>query len=62
LGAKLAVWNAKLQSLALILNAHKVSVHHVEKAVAKAGHDAQKLKASDADYANLHHCCSYARD
>jgi hypothetical protein len=39
-----------------------VSVHDVEKAVAKAGHDDQKLKASGADYANLHHCCSYARD
>ena len=33
----------------------------LEKAIAKAGHDAGKIKAEDEVYNNLHGCCKYDR-
>jgi mercuric ion binding protein len=47
--------------LHLIINEEKCSITDVSKAVAKAGHDTQEVKATDADYNNLHGCCLYER-
>jgi hypothetical protein len=33
----------------------------VKKAIAKAGHDTDTVKADDVTYNNLHHCCKYER-
>jgi hypothetical protein len=33
----------------------------VKKAIAKAGHDSDEVKATDADYDKLHGCCQYER-
>lgn len=60
-GVKSAQWNADNQALSLIVDETKCSADDVRKAVAKSGHDTDKVKATDEDYKNLHHCCQYDR-
>lgn len=60
-GVKSAVWDVDSHQLALIINEEKTSLEEVEKAVAKAGHDSEKAKASSEDYDKLHSCCKYER-
>ena len=60
-GVKSAVWDVDSHQLALIINEEKTSLGEVEKAVAKAGHDSEKEKASNEDYDKLHSCCKYER-
>ena len=60
-GVKSAVWDVDTHRLALIINEEKTSLPEVEKAVAKAGHDTEEAKATDADYKKLHSCCQYDR-
>lgn len=60
-GVKSAVWHMDDHKLHLIVNEEKTSVADVKKAIAKAGHDTEEFKATDADYDNLHHCCKYER-
>lgn len=61
-GVKSAVWHMDDHMLHVIINEEKTSLNEVQKAVAKAGHDTRDVKATDEDYANLHHCCLYERD
>ena len=60
-GVKSAVWHMDDHTLHLILNEEKASVKDVKLAVAKAGHDTDEIKSTEADYDNLHHCCKYER-
>jgi cation transport ATPase len=60
-GVKSAVWHMDDNMLHLILNEEKSSLVDVKKAVALAGHDADGIRATDADYDNLHACCKYER-
>ena len=60
-GVKSAVWHIDDHMLHLIINEEKTSLKDVKKAVAKAGHDTDDIKATDADYNALHHCCLYER-
>jgi copper chaperone CopZ len=60
-GVKSANWNEDLKDIHLIIDENKCSVEQVQKAIAKAGHDTSKIKASDKDYDNLHGCCKYER-
>jgi mercuric ion binding protein len=61
-GVKSADWSIEDHKLSLILNEEKSSVLDVKKAVAKVGHDTDEVKATDADYNNLHSCCLYERN
>ena len=61
-GVKSAAWDENDQELHLILDETKCSVADVRTAVAKAGHDTDKLKATDNDYNALHACCQYVRE
>ncbi|WP_159800147.1 heavy-metal-associated domain-containing protein [Flavobacterium sp. MK4S-17] len=61
-GVKSAAWHEDHQDLHLIIDENKCSIDDVHKAVAKTGHDTNKIKAADGDYANLHHCCQYERN
>lgn len=61
-GVKYAAWHADHQDLHLILDENKCSVNDVRKAVARAGHDTDKVKAKDEDYKGLHDCCKYERE
>ena len=60
-GVKSAVWNVETHQMKLMLNEEKCSLLDVEKAIAKAGHDTQNVKAEGKDYENLHGCCQYER-
>ena len=60
-GVKSAEWHIDNHILHLIINEEKCSVLDVEKAVAKIGHDTDKVKAEDEVYAKLHSCCLYDR-
>lgn len=60
-GVKSAVWSVETHQLDLILNEEKAALGDVKKAIAKAGHDVEEVKASDADYDKLHSCCKYER-
>jgi periplasmic mercuric ion binding protein len=60
-GVKSADWHIDHKDLHLIIDENKCSVAEVQKAIAKVGHDAGKVKATDEDYENLHGCCQYER-
>ncbi|WP_298392725.1 heavy-metal-associated domain-containing protein [Flavobacterium sp.] len=60
-GVKSAEYHLDDNILHVILNEEKCSVLDVKKAVAKVGHDAGEVKATDEDYENLHGCCHYER-
>lgn len=58
-GVKSAEWHIDHQDLHLIIDETKCSILDVEKAIAKAGHDTQDVKATDEEYAKIHGCCKY---
>jgi mercuric ion binding protein len=60
-GVKTAEYHIDDNTLHLILNENKCSVIDVQKAIAKAGHDTENVKATDEDYDKLHGCCRYER-
>lgn len=60
-GIKTANWNIETHQLSLLLNEEKTDILTVKKAIAKVGHDTDKVKATDEVYENLHFCCKYER-
>jgi len=60
-GVKSAEWHIDDHVLHLILNEEKSSLAEVKKAIAKAGHDTDDVKATAEDYDRLHSCCKYER-
>ena len=60
-GVKSAVWDIESHNLHLIVNEEKTSLPEIKKAVAKAGHDSDDVKAAKEDYDKLHSCCKYDR-
>lgn len=60
-GVKSAQWHQDHHDMHLIIDETKCSIDDVHAAVAKAGHDTDKVKAKDEDYENLHSCCQYER-
>ena len=60
-GVKSAVWSIETQNLNLIVNEEKTSTLNIKNEIAKAGHDTDEAKATQADYDNLHTCCQYER-
>lgn len=61
-GVKSADWHIDDHTLHLLLNEQKSSITDVKNAVAKAGHDTDVVKATEADYQSLHSCCKYERN
>lgn len=60
-GAKQAAYSVDSQTLT-IETEDGVSTDNILREVAKAGHDNEKFKASEADYNALPACCHYERD
>ena len=60
-GVKSAEWHIDHKDIHLIIDENKCSVEDVAKAIAKAGHDTEMVKAKDEDYEKLHGCCNYER-
>jgi len=60
-GVKSAEWHIDDHMLHLIINEEKCTVLDVKKAVAKAGHDTDEVKATVDVYDKLPGCCQYDR-
>ncbi|MFY7811136.1 MAG: heavy-metal-associated domain-containing protein [Flavobacterium sp.] len=60
-GVKKAVWHQDHQDIHLVIDETKTNLDEVRKAIAKAGHDTDKIKSDEETYKNLHHCCKYER-
>ena len=60
-GVKKAEWHIDCQDMHLIIDENKCTVDQVHEAVAKVGHDTDKVKATDEAYNNLHGCCQFER-
>lgn len=60
-GVKAGSWDVDTHQLSLLLNEEKCSLADVEKAVSKAGHDLNKMKAPAVSYDHLPMCCKYDR-
>ncbi|MDY6800210.1 MAG: heavy-metal-associated domain-containing protein [Bacteroidota bacterium] len=58
-GVSKADWDKETQMLEISFENSKVKVDDVHKAVAKAGHDTEKVKAEDEVYNALPACCLY---
>lgn len=58
-GVKSAKWSADTQALTVSYDAKKVNTEAIQKRVAAAGHDTEKIKAEDKAYGNLPGCCKY---
>lgn len=54
-----AQWDSKTQMLHLNFDDKKVQLNTIAQTLAKAGHDNEKYKASDAIYNQLPECCKY---
>ncbi|HML64783.1 MAG TPA: cation transporter [Dysgonomonas sp.] len=60
-GVSSASWDQKTKQLHLNFDGSATSVEIIGKAIAKAGHDADKYKADKATYAALPNCCKYRK-
>jgi mercuric ion binding protein len=58
---KKATWDVKTKMLTVVYDPHMISLDAIHKIVADAGHDTDKVRASDATYNKLPGCCKYER-
>lgn len=58
-GVKRADWNETDHLLTVTYRSHKTNKETIEKSVAKAGHNTEDVKATEADYKKLPECCQY---
>lgn len=60
-GVTTADWNKETKMLELSFDESKTSVHKVQTAIARVGHDTPMHKATDEVYNTLPGCCKYDR-
>jgi copper chaperone CopZ len=58
-GVKRAEWDPKTQNLKVSFKTSKVSLPEIEQSIARAGHDAGDIKATDSAYNHLPSCRAY---
>lgn len=58
-GVKSAEWDVKTHDLTVVYRSSKTSAEEILKSVARAGHDNEKVQATDEDYKGLPSCCYY---
>ncbi len=58
-GVSKAEWSTKTKLLTVTFDPAKTNIEQVGKKVAAAGHDTEKVKATDAVYDKLPGCCKY---
>jgi mercuric ion binding protein len=56
-----ANWNVETKMATVTFDPHMINADDVQKIVADAGHDTDKVKAKDAVYNKLTGCCQYDR-
>lgn len=60
-GAANAGWDSKTKMLSVTYDPSKTNRAAIEKKVALAGHDTEKVRADDKAYNSLPGCCKYER-
>ena len=58
-GVKSTFWDEEKQSLKVSYRADKVSEMQIQEAVAKSGHETEKVAVDKAAYQQLPECCKY---
>ncbi|WP_236979345.1 heavy-metal-associated domain-containing protein [Membranihabitans maritimus] len=58
-GVKMAEWDKYAQKLTVLYKPKKTNLQTICAAVAKVGHDTDKVKATEEAYASLPDCCAY---
>lgn len=58
-GVKRAEWDKNTKTLTVSYKTDKASLAQIEESIAKAGHDAGAIKATDSAYRQLPSCCAY---
>ena len=58
-GVRSALWDVETQRVSVIYNPRKLEEIQLHNLVAIAGHDTEKVKASDQAYSDLPECCLY---
>ncbi len=54
-------WNVKTKMVKVEYNPHSISLDKIHQLIADAGHDTDKVKASQSVYNKLPDCCQYER-
>lgn len=60
-GIESAEWDKKTKMIEVKYNPEKVTLMDVHKAIAKVGHDTEKMEAENEVYEQLPACCQYER-
>ena len=60
-GVVSADWDKKTKQIKVVYNPHTVDIKLIHKAIAKAGHDTEMIRAKDEDYNKLPDCCKFDR-
>jgi copper chaperone CopZ len=60
-GATEAEWNVETKELSVSYANNATSTDKIQQAIAGAGYDTPKFKATDESYSKLHECCKYDR-
>lgn len=60
-GVESADWDKETKMIEVTYNSAKVEMMDIHKAIAKVGHDTEKLEAEDTVYSDLPDCCQYER-
>ncbi|MFA6922626.1 MAG: heavy-metal-associated domain-containing protein [Bacteroidales bacterium] len=60
-GVSSVVWDIKTQILKITFDPNVVTLDKIHSNIARAGHDTDKMKASDKVYNALPKCCQYVR-
>lgn len=58
-GVKMADWDKEAQKIKVVYRPDKTDEQSIHQAIAKAGHDTEKVKAAGEAYNKLHECCKY---
>ncbi len=58
-GVIISDWNVESKMLKVAYKTKKISEQQIHQRVADAGHDTDRVKATDEVYAMIHSCCKY---
>ncbi|MBO9701762.1 MAG: heavy-metal-associated domain-containing protein [Sporocytophaga sp.] len=56
-----AAWDVKSKVIKVVYDPHSISIDKIHQLIAEAGHDTEKVRASDGTYKKLPGCCQYDR-
>lgn len=58
-GVKFAEWDTKTGELFVVYKPKAISLIDIHTIIAEAGHDTEKIKATNEAYNSIHNCCRY---